>query len=514
MSRWSGGTGVLVVGLVLASGCGDSGGGGSSGPTSLGPGTVSAGSSGAVDTGSEGGSSEASGTTDTPTTAPSPVCGDGAIDPGEGCDDGAGNADDAACTASCAPAACGDGLVQAGVEGCDDGNLDAGDGCSEACALESCGDGVVSGAEECDDGNQDDGDACLNLCVVAKCGDGVVWAGMEACDDGNQEQTDACLGTCVAASCGDGAVWAGMEACDDGNQDDADACTAGCELPSCSDAAKNGDETDVDCGGGTCPKCGLMGACAQDLDCASGSCIAGACGPPPSCKAILAGDPGAKSGEHTIDLDGAGPLMPFKVICDMTTDGGGWTVFYATNGSDAQPPLTGDNPVLGNNPLQFLPYNHNRARKVALSQISGETIFVRAGNVWLRADKPAFDATLVTPNSLAAFAVNLLTSDGVMAAAFMGWSNFNIVGGGDFGVSLAPDAATCSGVTVSGFDHHSANYWMLNCGCQRQYLYSYSSQFLDGDAGYDVNTPLGAWTATQACQANEGGALQFYAGMR
>jgi hypothetical protein len=287
-----------------------------------------------------------------------------------------------------------------------------------------------------------------------------------------------------------------------------------CALPTCTDKQKNADESDVDCGGGTCPKCGLDLACVQDLDCASGSCIDGKCGSPASCKAILAGDPAAKSGEYTIDLDGVGPLMSFKVTCDMTTDGGGWTVFYATNGTDAQPPLTGNNPVLGNNPLIFLPYNHNRARKMALSQISGETIFVRAGNLWLRADKPAFDATLDTPNSLAAFAVNLTTSDGVMAPAFMGWSNFNISGGGDFGVSLSPDAATCSGMTMTGFDHHSTNYWMLNCGCQRQYLYSYSSQFLDNDAGYDVNTALGAWAATNACQGNEGGSLQFYAGMR
>ena len=516
MSRWMVGAGGLAWALVTA--CGDSGGGGT-GPTAtgVGPASASDGSMGTPITGTgsdTGGSSEDTGSTETPTTAPAPVCGDGVVDEGEGCDEGAANADDAACTLACAPAACGDGLTQAGVEGCDDGNLDAGDGCSATCTLESCGDGVVSGDEACDDGNQADDDDCLNLCVAASCGDAVVWTGKEECDDGNPDDTDACLATCAAASCGDGAVWAGMEDCDDGNADEADSCTSGCKLPSCSDNAKNGDESDVDCGGGVCPKCGLDKACVQDLDCASGTCSDGKCGPPASCKAILAGDPAAKSGEYTVDLDGVGPLMPYKVICDMTTDGGGWTVFYATNGTDAQQPLTGNNDVLGNNPLQFLPYNHNRARKVALSQISGETIFVRANSIWLRADKPAFDATLLVANSVAAFAVNLVTSDGVMAPAFMGWSIFNIAGGGDFGVSLSPDAATCNGVTVMGFDHHGANYWQLNCGCQRQYLYSYSAQFLDGDAGYDVNTALGAWTATQACQSNEGGALQFYAGMR
>jgi hypothetical protein len=35
---------------------------------------------------------------------------------------------------------------------------------------------------------------------------------------------------------------------------------------------------------------------------------------------------------------------------------------------------------------------------------------------------------------------------------------------------------------VSGFDHHSASYRMLNCNCDRHYLYSYSNNSGDGDA--------------------------------
>ena len=55
---------------------------------------------------------------------------------------------------------CGDGAVNAG-ESCDDGNIADGDGCSATCASEdSCGDGFVHGVEECDDANFLNGDGC------------------------------------------------------------------------------------------------------------------------------------------------------------------------------------------------------------------------------------------------------------------------------------------------------------------------------------------------------------------
>ena len=49
----------------------------------------------------------------------------------------------------------------------------------------------------------------------------------------------------------------------------------------CSDRVRDGDETDVDCGG-SCKPCGASAACALDADCDSSACVAGAC-QPPSC---------------------------------------------------------------------------------------------------------------------------------------------------------------------------------------------------------------------------------------
>jgi hypothetical protein len=55
-----------------------------------------------------------------------------------------------------------------------------------------------------------------------------------------------------------------------------------CAAPTCSDGVRNGSETDVDCGGGTCPTCAVGSACAGNLDCTSGYCVNGNCEPCPS----------------------------------------------------------------------------------------------------------------------------------------------------------------------------------------------------------------------------------------
>jgi len=119
--------------------------------------------------------------------------------------------------------------------------------------------------------------------VQPVCGDGVIEGG-EECDDGpNNDDAGACTTKCTEAICGDGFVQF-EEACDDGNADSTDGCVA---------------------------------------------CII-----PHSCKEILAYDPQVVTGQHMIDADGPEMMPLIPVFCDMTLDGGGWTLVERSPAGD------------------------------------------------------------------------------------------------------------------------------------------------------------------------------------
>jgi len=171
-------------------------------------------------------------------------CGDEVVDTGEQCDNGAANSDSEpnACRTDCALAGCGDRVVDTG-EQCDNGAANSDtepNACRTDCALAGCGDGVVDTGEPCDNGaaNSDtEPNACRTDCARAGCGDDVVDTG-EQCDDGNAVNTDCCTDTCALPRCGDGFVSTcpgSIEPCDDGNADDTDCCTNLCAPPRCGD---------------------------------------------------------------------------------------------------------------------------------------------------------------------------------------------------------------------------------------------------------------------------------------
>lgn len=181
-------------------------------------------------------------------------------------------------------AVCGNGAVESG-EQCDDGNLVSGDGCSAICKAESCGDAIVhSGlSEECDGSNLNgsacstfgfsvgnllcngactfDKSGCSNPVPAPLCGNAAIESG-EQCDDGNLVLGDGCSATCKTESCGDGIVQSGLsEECDGSNLNGSAcstfgysagslSCSGGCKIvkTGCSAVCGNGfTETSEQC---------------------------------------------------------------------------------------------------------------------------------------------------------------------------------------------------------------------------------------------------------------------------
>ncbi|MDP3153580.1 MAG: Ig-like domain-containing protein [Archangium sp.] len=88
-----------------------------------------------------------------------------------------------------------------------------------------------------------------------------------------------------------------------------DAFNAGADVAvnergaSCTDGQRNGEESDVDCGGPTCGGCGAGLACIAAADCTSGRCVGGFCTRPAAC------DDGEKNGTES-GIDCGGHLCP------------------------------------------------------------------------------------------------------------------------------------------------------------------------------------------------------------
>jgi hypothetical protein len=69
--------------------------------------------------------------------------------------------------------------------------------------------------------------------------------------------------------------------------------------PNCGDNIKNGAETDIDCGGGTCAACGTGRGCHQGSDCQSR-----VCGSDRTCVAASCSDKVRNGGESDVDCGG------------------------------------------------------------------------------------------------------------------------------------------------------------------------------------------------------------------
>ncbi|HVU00352.1 MAG TPA: hypothetical protein VHE30_01320 [Polyangiaceae bacterium] len=114
--------------------------------------------------------------------------------------------------------------------------------------------------------------------------------------------------TCNGASC--------FFTCDTGYQRTATGCDPN---PSCTDGKKNETETDIDCGGGNCPKCDTGSACKGDSDCSQGPCVSDKCTCAPKTCADVTGCPAAADDGcgKTLDCSGtcASPAVCYQESC-------------------------------------------------------------------------------------------------------------------------------------------------------------------------------------------------------
>lgn len=102
----------------------------------------------------------------------------------------------------------------------------------------------------------------------------------------NGDETDIDCGGTSAPKCADG------KKCIVGSDCENASCKEGtCRPPAPDDGVKNGDETDIDCGGSNAPQCGVGKGCKVLADCASDACAYdGKCVEFKSCTGHFGGD--------------------------------------------------------------------------------------------------------------------------------------------------------------------------------------------------------------------------------
>ncbi len=136
------------------------------------------------------------------------------------------------------------------------------------------------------------------------------------------DKPDECNGKCVnlknddqnCGSCGNacnqGEICHNSRCVSPGNNEKG---TSSNKKATCTDGKKDGKETDIDCGGSTCPACADEKTCETNMDCSSGVCTNGICQSPTCTDGVMNG------GETGVDCGGKCNPCPEKVIGNITT---------------------------------------------------------------------------------------------------------------------------------------------------------------------------------------------------
>jgi hypothetical protein len=160
-------------------------------------------------------------------------------------------------------------------------------------------DGLPKVCAQCDAFNPNTTCATVPLthCVLGKC---VLAHCTNMTQDADETDTDCGGGSCLPC--------AATQKCVKGSDCFSQICVGSiCQAPTCMDNVQNGTETGQDCGG-SCPPCVFGLGCASPKDCQSGVCMPTGPGMPDQCVAASCTD-GVKNGTET-GIDCGSPCPP------------------------------------------------------------------------------------------------------------------------------------------------------------------------------------------------------------